>query len=471
MTTMTKRTALVAAAALVLGSCKHDGSATGAPGVQQGPRTTSPAIAELLAAVPGNAAALGFIDMVEAPWSLATGGVLLPLDEATRKALDKELREYVDRYLGVDLSRLQYAVGFVSGPPLHGAVLVKSVSGTLKMPGAREYEGGKVWIVDPDRRMSLALRGDVIAFGEETAIREVLETLAGKRKAVTADNKALVDWLRKQSSGAVVAFAAIKPKDLPLPAPVAGLERVALTINPTGMSAVVDGDDASISLLQAKSDEAFAMMLAEVEKAHDAAQAGKVNPLEGAMAIIGAAYARSYAARLKPRRSGNRLSASFDTGITSSGSATVVAVVGILAAVAIPAFMDYMKRSKQSEAALLLNKIGKNAKRAYAETGKYPAGRSPLTPAQPCCGQPNNHCPAAPSLYAANPVWAALDFQIDEPTLFQYSYSATADGQRFIAKAVGDLDCDGVFITYELTGTVSNGSPTVTLTEPAVNAD
>ena len=70
-----------------------------------------------------------------------------------------------------------------------------------------------------------------------------------------------------------------------------------------------------------------------------------------------------------------------------------------------------------------------------------------------------------------DPVWRALDFQIDEPTLFQYSYRGSADGQSFEAKAVGDLDCDGVFITYELAGTISGGNPTFTLTEPALNAD
>ena len=40
----------------------------------------------------------------------------------------------------------------------------------------------------------------------------------------------------------------------------------------------------------------------------------------------------------------------------------VVAIIGILAAVAIPAFMDYMKKSKKTEASLQLNKIAKNSK-------------------------------------------------------------------------------------------------------------
>jgi type II secretory pathway pseudopilin PulG len=465
-------TALLGTAVLALCGCKHDGAAPAAdPGAHQKPRTTSAAIAELLAAVPGNANAVGFIDLEEPPWSLVTAGMPLPLDEATRKSLDKELREYVERYLGLDLSRLQYAVGYASGPPMHGAVLLKTLGGALKMPGGSDYEGGKVWVVDRSQNVSLAIRGGVAVLGDSAAVREVLDTQAGKRKAVTADNTALVDWLRQQSSGAALAFAAVKPKELPLPPPFAGIQRVAVTIGARGVAAVVDGDDASISALQAMSDQALAAMLAEAQKAHDTALAGRTNPAEGAMAIVGAAYARSYAAQLKPQRTGNRLAASLDVGRAGMASAAVVGVVGVVAAVAIPAFMDYMKRSKKTEAALLLNKMSKNAKRAYQETGKYPAGNAPLLPSQPCCAGPNHHCAAVPALFSNDRVWAALDFQIDEPTLFQYSYSASADGQQFLAKAIGDLDCDGVFITYELAGTVSNGAPTVTLTEPPPNTD
>ena len=48
----------------------------------------------------------------------------------------------------------------------------------------------------------------------------------------------------------------------------------------------------------------------------------------------------------------------------------VVAIIGILATVAIPAFMDYMKKSKKTEAALQLNKIGKNDK-VFFSTNAY----------------------------------------------------------------------------------------------------
>lgn len=151
----------------------------------------------------------------------------------------------------------------------------------------------------------------------------------------------------------------------------------------------------------------------------------------------------------------------------------VVAIIGILAAVAIPAFMDYMKRSKKTEASLQLNKIGKNSKRVYSETSSYVVGNAAPLPVKPggggCCGGPNNHCIAAPASFTADAVWAALDFEIDEPTLFYYGYNGTAT--TFTATATGDLDCDNTEIIYTMTGTAINGSPAVSITEPPVNSD
>jgi type IV pilus assembly protein PilA len=151
----------------------------------------------------------------------------------------------------------------------------------------------------------------------------------------------------------------------------------------------------------------------------------------------------------------------------------VVAIIGILAAVAIPAFMDYMKRSKKTEASLQLNKIGKNAKRAFSETSSYVVGTGAQLPAKPgsggCCGGPNNHCAPVPASFAADATWRALDFQIDEETLFYYDYTGTAT--TFTAKATGDLDCDGTEIVYTMNGVATAGNPATTMVEPAVNAD
>jgi type II secretory pathway pseudopilin PulG len=153
----------------------------------------------------------------------------------------------------------------------------------------------------------------------------------------------------------------------------------------------------------------------------------------------------------------------------------VVAIIGILAAVAIPAFMDYMKKSKKTEAALQLNKIGKNAKTYFIERQTYVLAADPgALPADPganggCCGGANNKCPAAPAAFAADSGWASIDFQIDEPSLFRYDFAGAA--ATFSAVALGDLDCDGTEITYTLNGRADLGNPSVSLTEPPPNSD
>jgi hypothetical protein len=135
--------------------------------------------------------------------------------------------------------------------------------------------------------------------------------------------------------------------------------------------------------------------------------------------------------------------------------------------------MDYMKRAKKTEAALQLNKIGKNSKRVYSETSSYVLGPALQLPGKPggggCCGGPNNHCAANPTGFAGDAVWKALDFQIDEDSLFYYDYNGTA--ATFTAKATGDLDCDNIEIVYTLAGAATNGNPAVVLTEPPPNSD
>ena len=147
----------------------------------------------------------------------------------------------------------------------------------------------------------------------------------------------------------------------------------------------------------------------------------------------------------------------------------VVAIIGILAAVAIPAFMDYMKKGKQTEAQLQLNKISKNTKAEFNTNSAYPVVVTVLTPTQQCCGQPKNKCVANAAQWAT-PSWQALDFQVDDDHYFQYLYAA-AVGSDFVASATGDLDCDGTPIVYTLTGSSAGGNPKTVLVAPAPNTD
>src|SRR4051812_31611822 len=99
----------------------------------------------------------------------------------------------------------------------------------------------------------------------------------------------------------------------------------------------------------------------------------------------------------------------------------VVAIIGILAAVAIPAFMDYMKKSKKTEAALQLNKIAKNNKVYFTTKADYApsaAGAKPGSDGGACSATGGKF--AVDSTWPADTGWASLDFQVDEPNLFTY---------------------------------------------------
>jgi prepilin-type N-terminal cleavage/methylation domain-containing protein len=149
----------------------------------------------------------------------------------------------------------------------------------------------------------------------------------------------------------------------------------------------------------------------------------------------------------------------------------VVAIIGILAAVAIPAFMDYMKKSKKTEAALQLNKIAKNSKVYYDTNAHFVTTSGTTLPGAEgaACAGPNGHFATTPTLWQDSAAWQTLDFQIDEPNLFSYTYTgAAATGT---ATAVGDLDCDGTFSRYTLALSAPGGNASTVLTEPPPNSD
>jgi len=144
----------------------------------------------------------------------------------------------------------------------------------------------------------------------------------------------------------------------------------------------------------------------------------------------------------------------------------VVAIIGILAAVAIPAFMDYMKKSKKTEASLQLNKISKNDKVYYVTNAGFVTANGA---AKPSTTPVSCKYTVVDTTWAADSGWSALDFQIDEPNLFQYTYTGGASSA--VAIAVGDLDCDGTSITYTLTMTAPNGNAAMNISEPPPNSD
>ncbi|HEV8324795.1 MAG TPA: hypothetical protein VG389_24470 [Myxococcota bacterium] len=140
---------------------------------------------------------------------------------------------------------------------------------------------------------------------------------------------------------------------------------------------------------------------------------------------------------------------------------------GILAAVAIPAYLKYIRRAKTSEATMSLRKIFDSSVSYYdAELtdsdGKvmpksFPASTDWTPPLGECCKHPGGKCPPDPALWDT-PTWKALNFFIDDPHYYSYRYVSSGTGSdtgvAFTASASGDLNCDGVYSTFERIGSV-----------------
>ncbi len=146
----------------------------------------------------------------------------------------------------------------------------------------------------------------------------------------------------------------------------------------------------------------------------------------------------------------------------------VVAIIGILAAVAIPAFMKYIRRSKTVEATMNIRKLFDSSV-SYFEgehatvTGAIVAKQFPLsvaiTPAARCCTNTGGKCPPSSTAWQdAAGSWSSLNFSVDDPFYYQYQYtSAGTDGtSTFNAQAFGDLDCDSILSTFARTGSVTS---------------
>lgn len=147
------------------------------------------------------------------------------------------------------------------------------------------------------------------------------------------------------------------------------------------------------------------------------------------------------------------------SGFTLIELMIVVAIVGILSAVAIPSFIKYIRKSKTVEAHEALDKIKVGA-RSYWITEQWSSGGT-ILPKQfpngvtavpnggPCC----KRCVNASTQWDDNG-WDTLNFAMTDPHYFQYTFSSggATISARYTARAIGDLDCDTSYSTFEIRG-------------------
>lgn len=133
-----------------------------------------------------------------------------------------------------------------------------------------------------------------------------------------------------------------------------------------------------------------------------------------------------------------------DEGIVSDGPAAAM-TIGVLAAVAVPAFVKYTQRAKSSQAKITTRQIYQMAMMRQLED-KLPDS-APLTPADDPCAAGGGSYVATATTWS-HPTWVGLGFAPIGEQYYRYAFERTADG--FVVRAVGDLDCDGVQSTFEM---------------------
>jgi len=147
----------------------------------------------------------------------------------------------------------------------------------------------------------------------------------------------------------------------------------------------------------------------------------------------------------------------------------VVAIVGLLAAVALPAFIAYIRSSKTSEAVSNVRKIYDGEVSYYMTLHANRSGEQLESHFVTC-----DPTPATPGIQKAAgnwevPSWRAILFSQDGPVY--YSYSVDTDGtgtsSSFTARAEGDLDGDSVLSLFERVGAIDSSTGEV-VAAPAI---
>ena len=147
----------------------------------------------------------------------------------------------------------------------------------------------------------------------------------------------------------------------------------------------------------------------------------------------------------------------------------VVAIIGILASIAIPAFSRYVKKSRTAEATAQLARLWSGSVAYYeadhTDSGtnvvakQFPSAGATATPQEGSCCTANGKCPGSATEYnsTASTGWIALSFNIPDPHMYRPSYlsSGTGTSSNFTATVNGDLDCDSILSTFRRNGVVN----------------
>jgi len=400
--------------------------------------------------------------------SLSPLGAML----AEQPQLKADLSAFLVRTTGADLTRLEGIVAWaveIKGEEGTVAVLMR-LDGKVTPRGKPEGQHLGVQLVRVEKHLLGAAVPAGFVVGTRAGVQLAIALSQGKAKAL--EPKAPLAGMLAADTPAV---------DVLLGAAAAGIpeEAAKKTLDGWGIRTATATWDQQQRLKLALSGEGTKLsatlkmvmglaqvMLGKLQQEKSQAMAGD-KVLEGVSAIWAYHNFNKLLKDINPQVKGDQLTASYHLPL-SGDPQMMAAVIGILAAVAIPSFIKYTRRSKTVEATASLDGIRTGAVQYfmadhYSKQGKllpkkFPPSSGGWWPAKPCCEMPDYKCPLVPGSWDRSP-WNELNFMLPAPHYYQYRFTSAGQGKdaTYTAQARGDLDCDGIYSSYEIRGRVGPG--------------
>ena len=413
-------------------------------------------MAALLSHIPDKAV----VGVVVGPQLLSAGMPILE-DPSVKEAL-----AYIKKREGVDVAGFDGLVGFATSIDEANP----SVAVFVRVPMARALKGttaktvSGVAIVTIEKELYAASVSDGILFGTLGGVEAGVAAAGNPANALSPKSPlAGLFGIVKDGAGiAMQATAAVVPDpSVAAMAEMFGVAAASLSWDGVAARAVIEGDAAKLPQVAAMIQLGLGQMVQAAAEERKQTENGDSTML-GAAAIWAHGSAVDLAAKLQPKQDGNRLVVEyrFPESAVARNSMMSVAGMGILAAVAVPAFSKYVKKSKTAEAVSSLQSLSMALENEYAElpAKKKKQHRFPSTdwaPAASCCGAAQ--CEAAVA-FAGEP-WTKLGFSPGEKVNYQYRITGQGVGKAATVRieARGDLNCDKVFSSFSLEGHIVDG--------------
>ena len=384
-------------------------------------------------------------------------------------AMRRELSEYLTREVGLDPTGVEGMVAWSSNLAAKSGALFVRLRTPAALKGRRAGKHRGVDLVEVEQMIVAAPVAGGVVVGSPTEVARAIDLDQRQIEPVTSAASLGFMLDARASDMDIVAGAHLPGVVDPAMGGMVratGLNSALLTYTRAGLITVrVLGDSERLGAVREMFKAGVGLLLAGLERSKDEALR-KRNVGAAVGAIVGFHQAKKLALELEPRIEGNSLVSQYRLPQLAM-SEMFFFYGGAAAAIAIPAFIKYVRRSKASEARHNVRRIADGARTYHEQHRKqgrrfaFPA-TTEWTPAVDCCKGGGKCAPDAVAW--SHPTWKALGFALTEPHYYQYRFVSEGKGKkaRFTALARGDLDCNKTHSTFRLSGHLDpDGAPVV----------